>query len=97
MNTKLQAALAGVLALASLVGANAAVEAMPIAATGASVPAATALVSCCMGEGKGYGYGWRRPYYGGGGWGWRRPFYGYGGYGGYGYGWRRPYWGWRRW
>lgn len=32
----------------------------------------------------GYGYGWHRPYYGG--YGWRRPYYG-------GYGWRRPYYG----
>lgn len=38
---------------------------------------------------RGWGWGWRRPYYGYG-WGWRRPYWrGY-------WGWRRPYWR-RRW
>ena len=83
MNRTVKGCIAGALALASVAVATAEAQAMPIQSLGEVAHAASGIdqVWCCR-------YGWR-----GYGWGWRRPFYGYR----YGWGWRRRSWGWRRW
>ena len=88
--------VAGSLALAELAVTTAEVEAMPVQPLGTA--ATTSSVEHVWWRG-GYGYGYRRPFFGYG-YGFRRPFYGYGfrrPFFGYGFGWRRPLYGYRRW